>query len=105
MTLSRQHRAKNRKSWDEARAKVERDGGCRNCGSTPVEVAHVVPRSLGGGQSADSVIGLCRPCHEDQHAHRIELLPLLDEAEQLEAVRVLGLARAYRYTTLPEEAA
>ncbi len=116
MTLSKAHRAaiKRRRgstqvervdTWSTAREKVDA-GPCRACLATGhMDPAHTIPRSLGGGQSADSVIPLCRGCHDDQHAGYIELLPLLTRDEEVEAVRVLGIARAMRYLTDRESAA
>lgn len=73
---------------------------CRNCGSRQnIDCAHVIPKSLGGRNLPQSVIGLCRRCHRAQHEGRLELLPLLTRDEQMEAVRVLGIARAFRYLT------
>ena len=86
--------------------KIEAEGRCRNCGSRQnLEGAHTIPRSLGGKLGPDSVIPLCAYCHREQHAHRLELLPLMNREEQAEAARVLGIARAYRYLTneRPEE--
>ncbi len=80
--------------------KVLAEQRCRNCGSPyNLEAAHTIPRSLGGKLGPDSVIPLCAFCHRAQHEHRVELLPLLNRDEQVEAVRAVGLARAYRYLT------
>lgn len=80
--------------------KIRAEGRCRNCGSRDqLDPAHTIPRSLGGKNLAESVIPLCRRCHDAQHRHALELLPLMRKDEQMEAVRVVGLARAYRYLT------
>lgn len=85
-------------NWIAARRKVEAEGRCRFCCDTRnLQAAHVIPRSLGGGMNADSVIPLCATCHEAQHDGLIELLPWLTRDEQAEAVRVVGIARAFRY--------
>lgn len=85
------------RDWTETRAKVEAEGRCRRCGSHhQLEAAHIAPRSLGGGQGADAVVPLCRTCHHAYDSHRLDLIPYLRRDEQIEAVRVLGLARAYR---------
>lgn len=93
-----------KRDWSAAARKVADEGRCRNCGSSQqLEAAHVVARSLGGGQSADAVIPLCHSCHRLQHDHgRLEILPLLNRDEQIEAVRVLGIARAYSYLTIAD---
>lgn len=73
---------------------------CRNCGSRQnIDPAHTIPRSLGGKNLAESVISLCRRCHDAQHRGDLELLPLMTKEEQIEAVRVVGIARAYCYLT------
>jgi 5-methylcytosine-specific restriction endonuclease McrA len=83
-----------------ARRKVASEGRCRNCGSRDqLEAAHTIPRSLGGKLGADSILPLCAYCHRAQHDHRLELLPLMNRDEQVEAVRAIGIARAYRYLT------
>lgn len=86
--------------WDRAVKKCREEGRCRNCGSRQnLETCHSIPRSLGGKFTPDSVLPLCAFCHREQHAHRLELLPLMTRAEQVEAVRAVGIARAYSYLT------
>lgn len=87
--------------------KVADEGQCRSCGVPDsihgLDPAHTIPRSLGGKDNYDSVISLCRACHDEQHRNRdFELLPLMTRDEQVEAVRAVGLARAYRYLTRTE---
>jgi hypothetical protein len=83
------------RSWKDARLKVDREGECRICGSRMrLQAAHIVPRSLGGGQSEDSICPLCPECHRDYDNLRLDLLPALTYAEQAEAVRVIGINRA-----------
>lgn len=80
--------------------KVNAEGRCRNCGSRDrLDPAHTIPRSLGGKNLAESVIPLCRRCHDAQHRNELELLGLMRPDEQMEAVRVVGIARAYAYLT------
>ena len=83
--------------------KVTDEGKCRCCGVPgeihPLDPAHTIPKSLGGKMTYDSVIPLCRACHDAQHRGDFELLPLMTREEQVEAVRAVGLARAYRYLT------
>lgn len=86
-----------KRDWTEARRKVEAEGRCRRCGTREqLEAAHIAPRSLGGGQSAASLVPLCSGCHRAYDSHRLDLIGYLHPDEQIEAVRVLGLARAYR---------
>ena len=83
------------RDWTAARKKVDAEGECRWCAYRDnLEAAHIIPRSLGGGQSPDSIVPLCRDCHRAYDAGRLDLLPALTFAEQAEAVRVLGIHRA-----------
>ena len=80
--------------------KVRAEGRCRNCGSRDrLDPAHTIPRSLGGKNLPESVIPLCRRCHDAQHRGELELLPLMRPEEHAEAARVVGIARAFRYLT------
>ena len=83
--------------------KIADEGKCRCCGVPeeihPLDPAHTVAKSIGGKDTYNSVIPLCRACHDAQHRHEIDLLPLMTREEQVEAVRAIGLARAYRYLT------
>lgn len=85
-----------KRSWTEAHRKCEEEETCRVCDQPASDPAHIVPRSLGGGMSADAVVPLCRGHHDLYDGHELDLLPHLTRQEELEAVRVLGLARAYR---------
>ena len=87
----------SKREWSAAHAKVEQEGRCRVCRSlTELDPAHIVPRSLGGGQADLAVVPLCRTCHTAFDSHRLDLLPFLTYEEQAEAVRVLGIERARR---------
>lgn len=83
------------------RQKVADEGRCRSCGTPdsihPLDPAHTIPKSLGGKATYDSVIPLCRACHDAQHRGEVDLLSLMTREEQVGAVRAVGLARAYRY--------
>lgn len=86
-----------RRNWQTARAKVDREGECRLCSSHyDLQAAHVVPRSIGGEQLEESTVPLCAECHRKFDAHELDLLPALTYAEQAEAVRLIGISRAYR---------
>jgi hypothetical protein len=58
------------------RAKV-RFAACVVCASTPVDPAHLTPRSYGGCSESDCVIALCRLCHRAFDDGRLDLLPYL----------------------------
>lgn len=100
-----------RRSWKEARDKVEAEGfRCRVCRSSfQVEAAHVIPRSLapgvGNNMGADNIVPLCGDqCHPAYDRHELDLLPYLTLPEQVAAVRQAGgIALAYRRTTNSRE--
>ena len=83
--------------------KIRDSGRCRVCGVPDtihaLDPAHVIPKSLGGKNNYESVIPLCRACHDAQHRKEFELLPHLTRAEEAEAVWAVGLGKAYRYLT------
>lgn len=85
-----------RRDWNEAHRKCEEEQTCRVCPMPASDPAHVIPRSLGGGMSAAAVVPLCRDHHNQYDDHDLDLLPHLTREEELEAVRVVGIARAYR---------
>jgi hypothetical protein len=51
--------------------------GCLVCGRTPVDPAHLVPRRLGGCDSPDCVVPLCRTHHRLFDTGRLALVPYL----------------------------
>jgi hypothetical protein len=56
---------------------------CLVCGRSPVDPAHVVPRRLGGCDSPDCVVPLCRAHHRSYDAGLLALAPyLVPEVEQ-----------------------
>jgi 5-methylcytosine-specific restriction endonuclease McrA len=63
------------RQWRELRRFVlKRDVMCRVCRRVkPVEVHHVLFRSLGGKDEARNLIGTCKRCHEDIHGHIVKL--------------------------------
>ncbi len=88
------------RDWTEALAKKRGEGACRVCSEkSSLEAAHVIPRSLGGDQSEDATIPLCRECHRAYDRHDLDLLPYLSLSEQAHAVSIVGLARAWRSIT------
>lgn len=89
-----------RRNWDAAKTKVRDEGMCRMCASTDIlDPAHIIPRSLGGGMESNDVVPLCRSCHSEYDAQRLDLLPILTREEQVRAVELVGIARAYRIIT------
>lgn len=51
--------------------------GCLVCGRTPVDPAHLVPRRLGGCDSPDCVVPLCRTHHRMFDTGELALAPFL----------------------------
>lgn len=84
------------------RAKV-RFSLCIACGIGPgCDPAHVIPRSLGGCDSADCVVPLCRTCHQDYDTGKLDLLPALEALARPELAYALlhvGLERLRRRVT------
>ena len=68
-------RLEKERQLKEARRFVrERDGGkCRSCGKSGAEVHHLRYRSQGGDHDPNNLALLCQRCHEDIHAHLIEV--------------------------------
>jgi hypothetical protein len=105
-----------KRDWAEARAKVDLEGRCRNCGKrTGLEAAHVLAREYDryhpvrdegdwtpGQVHPDRIIPLCRHCHHDlQHGGKLDTLRLLTEAEQVQAVADVGSIERARSLLIP----
>lgn len=74
--------------------------GCRICGQSPVDPAHVVSRAQGGCEDPLCVIPLCRKHHREYDADRtLDVLPVLNREEQAHAVSHVGLISALERTT------
>lgn len=120
MSLSRKpmKRSQPRRSWAQAREKVEKEGCCRVCGeSEPLEAAHLIGRhadpELYGPRGGvirfvlpESIVPLCgstperRGCHQTYDERKLDLLPYLSIEEQCEATRAAGgIALAYKRLT------
>lgn len=81
-----------------------RGAACACCGGTPVDPAHLIPRSLLtiGQDDPRAVIALCRACHRAYDQGSLDLLPYLEPTYSTElafAVNRFGLARTYRRVT------
>lgn len=86
----------------EQKAKVEREGArvpYSHEWTGPIDAAHVVPRSLGGCDHPDCVVGLERAVHRAYDEGHVDLLPYLTLEEQAHAASHLGLLGALRRTT------
>lgn len=109
-------RSATRRDWTAARAKVEREGGCRcftvltpNDCEGPVEAAHVVGRKVDLSEREGNVVyvtehrtvPLCRACHRAYDAHELDILPVLSLDEQLQAVADAGSIQSALRRTAP----
>lgn len=76
---------------------------CVVCWKTPVDPAHLIPRSMAPDRAGDPlrVVPLCREHHQDYDAHALDLLPYLAgfEREQGMAVECVGLLGALQRIT------
>lgn len=86
------------KQWAAIREAKCYTGYCRIC-SHPVltcEAHHLVPRSRGGDDVSDNIVGLCRDCHrnvtENSVKHLVVLAALLTDAEYAYIIGKLGEA-------------
>ena len=55
---------------------------CLVCGRRPVDPAHLVPRRLGGCDSPDCVVALCRTHHRLYDTARLALAPYLGDGQR-----------------------
>lgn len=71
----RQQKLEAERQLKQARAFVKaRDKGkCKCCGKPGAEVHHLRYRSLGGEHDTNNLALLCKTCHEDIHAHLIQV--------------------------------
>lgn len=98
-----------KRDWSDVT--IDRDDPCRWCGETGrTERAHIAGRQYDRKQdngvryvTPDSVLGLCRSCHQSYDAHQLDLLPCLTLAEQVQAVIDLGGIEAARIRLAPSE--
>ena len=90
------------------RNKVVAEGKCRVCGIpdtvTVIDPAHVCDRSMGGCDSPECTVPLCRAvCHSAYDDGRLDLLPFLRKEEQAHAVLHLGISAAAKRITNDRE--
>lgn len=96
-----------KRDWGEALAKVEAEGRCRVCRASSqekkVDAAHTLGRRHDqAGEDgvivvrAVDTVPMCRPCHGDFDAHRLDLVPHLTHAEMAAAVGHVGIVSALR---------
>ena len=93
----------NNRDWSAAHAKIDAQPHCRVCGCSPVDPAHIVPRSRVSaglcGEYSRNIVGLCRAHHRAYDTGDLDLLPHLYLSEQAYAVVLVGIVEAYLRTT------
>ena len=117
---------KTEQTWPAALRKVREEGKCRNCGKYDgkLEAAHTINRALQDEEKPDlvndngqwgygagmhrwvnpaSIVPLCQGCHMLYDAHKLDILPILSNEEQANAVKTVGIARAYQRLTSNKE--
>lgn len=96
-------RSQPKRDWTDARAKVEAEGRCRLCGITRgLQAAHTIGRVHDAKRGAtrwvdpDGIVPLCEVDHQAYDRHEVDLLGYLTAAEEVFAVRTVGLEQARR---------
>lgn len=91
------------RDWEAARAKVDAEDRCRNCGQWhSIQAAHIIPRSRvkpGPGEDPRNIVPLCGVCHHLFDAARLDILPVLTREEQAYAVELVGTVEAIQRMT------
>ena len=83
------------------RAKVK-DKACLVCAQQPCHPAHLLDRSLGGGDEPEAVVPLCPTHHRQYDEEQLDLLPYLEPFYRTElayAVQRHGLLRTLKRVT------
>ena len=75
------------------------EGKCAVCGKKIEHFHHVSPRSKGGSDLPENVVGLCKGCHEDVHLKKISLAEI-GRKKKYGALSVLNQAIPYIYKGL-----
>ena len=82
------------------------DGKCPVCGKLIEHYHHIIPRSQGGSNRPDNIIGICADCHEKIHTKKdSEVLAAIKKAgekKKYSALSVLNQAIPYIYQELTE---
>lgn len=66
-------------------------GKCACCGNRIQHYHHIVPRSAGGSNKPENIIGLCESCHEKVHKNELDLSEA-GERKKYNALSVLNQA-------------
>lgn len=95
-----------KRSWEAARAKVDREGCCRVCSGGLPQAAHVIGRDHDRHDddgvvrvNPADIVPLCARHHTAYDARQLDLLPHLTKDEQAQAVLHVGIIRAYHRIT------
>jgi hypothetical protein len=93
-----------KRHWDFANIKRSAEyDRCRICTESPTEMAHTTScryddRLPNGDYMVDpaSVVPLCKTHHDLVDEHQFDLLPFLSRDEEVDAVKRVGIDRAFR---------
>lgn len=75
----------------EAYIHAMQGGRCCLCGEEIDHYHHIVPRSRGGSNRPDNIVGICEKCHREIHLHEAEIA-LIGEKKKFRALSVLNQA-------------
>jgi 5-methylcytosine-specific restriction endonuclease McrA len=53
-------------AWLKQEVRRQQNYRCDWCGEKPkkLTIHHIIPQSMGGADTIDNAVGLCRPCHD-----------------------------------------
>jgi 5-methylcytosine-specific restriction endonuclease McrA len=77
------------------------EGKCAICGGPIDHIHHITPRSEGGSDTPENMVGLCSKCHEDVHLGKLSLAST-GLKKKYAALSVLNQAIPYIYQGLVE---
>ena len=91
------------KGYKDTRSYVSaiQEGKCAVCGKTIEHFHHIRPRSKGGSDLPENIVGLCKACHEGVHLKKISLAEI-GKKKKYSALSVLNQAIPYIYQGLAD---
>ena len=80
---------------------MDTEAECRSCQrGDDLQAAHISYRRFDSGLiDPNGIVPLCVECHMAYDAHKLDLLPYINYAEQAKVVADLGIVRAYKRLT------
>lgn len=93
--------ARTKRDWSDAAKKCLAEPGCRVCGSSRFEMAHISGRAYdatGGYVEPNDIVPLCGPfptgCHGLYDGKKLDLVPYLSRDEVERCIELLGAGQA-----------